>query len=53
MGNCSKNCCKNCRCADFYTGWEDFYCKAKCTWVRAEYYDCEDFVPYNDEEDKK
>lgn len=45
-----ENCCKNCANAKGYTGWNDHYCKAFNCGIRAEHYDCPQFID-EDEED--
>lgn len=45
-----ENCCKNCANAKDYTGFSDHYCKAYYCGIRAEQYDCPQFID-EDEED--
>ena len=44
----NNNCCKNCACADGYTGFDDFYCSAFKCWIRAEHYNCKHFKTYKE-----
>lgn len=37
------NCCKNCRQASMYTGYDDFYCRSYRSYMRAEEYNCNKF----------
>lgn len=40
--NVSK-CCAKCVNAEDYTGYDDFYCSAYNSWIRAERYNCKQF----------
>lgn len=37
------NCCANCCHTSGYTGYDDFYCDTKHTWIRSENYKCDKF----------
>lgn len=45
-----ENCCKNCDNAKGYTGFSDHYCRAFNCGIRAEQYDCSQFI-YEDKEE--
>ena len=45
-----ENSCKNCANAKGYTGFSDHYCKAYYCGIRAEQYDCSQFID-EDEDD--
>ncbi len=42
------NRCKFCKYAKNYTGWESFECTKDNSCIRAEYYNCPDFVDSKD-----
>ena len=44
MAKCEKS-CKTCLNAKGYSGYDDHYCEARDTFIRAEEYDCKDYKP--------